>query len=180
MSPRDRSTLRSLEAYPNSFGILLAWFSCRYLQIIPVFVCQHPCSLIVTLVLLLSIGFLPAEGNWPTNLWKKDKQRRAKACLIHAMINNLMFKNSILFGPIPALKIPWNWQFWQSEQSREKSAYTAQGKVRALKAFASWLFTEGYANDNLLSYLKLPELETILSARWLMMRSTGWSATGIR
>jgi integrase/recombinase XerC/integrase/recombinase XerD len=31
-----------------------------------------------------------------------------------------------------------------------------QGKVRALKAFASWLCTEGYTPDNLLYNLKLP------------------------
>ncbi|MFC2122646.1 tyrosine-type recombinase/integrase, partial [Bacteroidota bacterium] len=43
------------------------------------------------------------------------------------------------------------------EQSRELSPYTVQGKVRALKAFASWLFTEGYTPDNLLYNLKLPK-----------------------
>jgi len=37
------------------------------------------------------------------------------------------------------------------------SPYTVQGKVRALKAFASWLFNEGYASDHLLLNLKLPK-----------------------
>jgi len=42
------------------------------------------------------------------------------------------------------------------EQSRDLSPYTVQGKVRALKAFASWLCVEGYTPDNLLYNLKLP------------------------
>ncbi len=43
------------------------------------------------------------------------------------------------------------------EQSRDLSPYTVQGKVRALKAFASWLCAEGYTPDNLLYNLKLPK-----------------------
>jgi site-specific recombinase XerC len=46
-------------------------------------------------------------------------------------------------------------QFVISEQGRALSPYTVQAKVRALKAFSSWLFAEGYTTDNLLasSYL---------------------------
>ena len=42
-------------------------------------------------------------------------------------------------------------------QERGLSPYTVQGKVRALKAFASWLFTEGYTTDHILSNLKMPK-----------------------
>jgi len=49
-------------------------------------------------------------------------------------------------------------EFIVHEQGRGISPYTAQGKVRALKAFASWLFSEGYTGDNLLCTLKLPPL----------------------
>jgi integrase/recombinase XerC len=43
------------------------------------------------------------------------------------------------------------------EQGRGVSPYTVQGKVRALKAFASWLFNEGYTTDHLLLNPKLPK-----------------------
>jgi integrase/recombinase XerC/integrase/recombinase XerD len=48
------------------------------------------------------------------------------------------------------------------EQERGMSPYTVQGKVRALKAFSSWLFRERYMNDNLLTDFKLPKVPTIL------------------
>jgi len=48
------------------------------------------------------------------------------------------------------------------EQERGMSPYTVQGKVRALKAFSSWLFREGYVSDNILVDLKLPKVPTIL------------------
>lgn len=47
-------------------------------------------------------------------------------------------------------------EFIIHEQSREVSPYTVQARVRALKAFSSWLFTEGYTSDNLLARIKLP------------------------
>jgi site-specific recombinase XerD len=43
------------------------------------------------------------------------------------------------------------------EQNRQVSPYTVQGKVRALKAFNSWLYAEGYTTSNLLAGLKLPK-----------------------
>jgi site-specific recombinase XerD len=48
------------------------------------------------------------------------------------------------------------------EQERGVSAYTVQGKVRALKAFSSWLSSEGYTPDNLLYGLKLPRIPAML------------------
>ena len=53
-------------------------------------------------------------------------------------------------------------QFVISEQGRGLSPYTVQGKVRALKAFSSWLFAEGYTQDNLLANVKLPKVPTKL------------------
>jgi len=44
------------------------------------------------------------------------------------------------------------------EQNRPVSPYTVQGKVRALKAFSSWLYREGYTTSNLLASLKLPKV----------------------
>jgi site-specific recombinase XerD len=49
-------------------------------------------------------------------------------------------------------------EFIVYEQERGMSPYTVQGKVRALKAFSSWLFREGYISDNLLGNLKLPKV----------------------
>jgi len=48
-------------------------------------------------------------------------------------------------------------EFVVHEQGRGMSPHTVQGKVRALKAFASWLFNEGYTSDHLLLNLKLPK-----------------------
>ena len=48
-------------------------------------------------------------------------------------------------------------EFIIHEQERDLSPYTVQGKVRALKAFASWLFNEGYSTDHLLDNLKMPK-----------------------
>jgi len=48
-------------------------------------------------------------------------------------------------------------EFIIHEQERGLSPYTVQGKVRALKAFASWLFTEGYTTDHVLYNLKMPK-----------------------
>lgn len=44
------------------------------------------------------------------------------------------------------------------EQERGMSPYTVQAKVRALKAFSSWLLSEGYAPENLLKNIKLPKV----------------------
>ena len=43
------------------------------------------------------------------------------------------------------------------EQGRALSPFTIQAKIRALKAFSSWLHSEGYSGDNLLSNIKLPK-----------------------
>jgi len=48
-------------------------------------------------------------------------------------------------------------EFVINEQERGLSPYTVRGKVRALKAFASWLHREGYTSDNVLFNLKLPK-----------------------
>jgi integrase/recombinase XerC/integrase/recombinase XerD len=48
-------------------------------------------------------------------------------------------------------------QFIIHEQERKLSPFTIQGKMRALKAFSSWLFREGYISDNLLAIIKLPK-----------------------
>jgi len=48
-------------------------------------------------------------------------------------------------------------EFVIPEQERELSPYTVQGKVRALKAFASWLFNESYTTDHVLYNLKMPK-----------------------
>ena len=53
-------------------------------------------------------------------------------------------------------------EFVVYEQERGMSPYTVQGKVRALKAFSSWLFREAYMSDNVLSNFKLPRVPTNL------------------
>jgi site-specific recombinase XerD len=53
-------------------------------------------------------------------------------------------------------------EFVVYEQERGMSPYTVQGKVRALKAFSSWLSRETYTSDNVLSNLKLPKVPTNL------------------
>lgn len=49
-------------------------------------------------------------------------------------------------------------EFIVHEQARAVSPYTVQGKVRALKAFSSWLMAEGYTSENVLSNIKLPKV----------------------
>lgn len=44
------------------------------------------------------------------------------------------------------------------EQERGVSPYTVQARVKALKAFSSWLLAEGYTSENLLAHLKLPKV----------------------
>jgi len=51
-------------------------------------------------------------------------------------------------------------EFIIHEQSREISPYTVQCKARALKAFSSWLFAEGYTAANLLANVKMPKVPT--------------------
>lgn len=51
-------------------------------------------------------------------------------------------------------------EFIVHQQGRPISPYTVQSKVRALKAFSSWLFDEGYAPDNVLHNIKLPKVPT--------------------
>ena len=48
-------------------------------------------------------------------------------------------------------------EFIIHEQERGLSPYTVQGKIRALKAFASWLFSENYTPDHVLYNLKMPK-----------------------
>ena len=48
-------------------------------------------------------------------------------------------------------------EFILHEQSRNLSPFTVQGKVRALKAFSSWLWNEGYTPDNMLARIKVPK-----------------------
>jgi integrase/recombinase XerC/integrase/recombinase XerD len=43
------------------------------------------------------------------------------------------------------------------EQNRELSPYTVQARVRALKAFNSWLLSEQYTEENILAKLKMPK-----------------------
>ena len=49
-------------------------------------------------------------------------------------------------------------QFILFEQGRNLSPNTIACRVRALKAFASWLLREGYASENILINLKLPKI----------------------
>ena len=42
------------------------------------------------------------------------------------------------------------------EQNRELSPFTVQARVRALKAFGSWLLGEQYTDENMLANLKMP------------------------
>jgi len=53
-------------------------------------------------------------------------------------------------------------EFIVHEQERGMSPYTVQGKVRALKAFSSWLYREDYISRNLLCNFKLPKVPQIL------------------
>lgn len=48
-------------------------------------------------------------------------------------------------------------EFILYEQQRGMSPYTVQAKVRAIKAFSSWLLRENYTTNNILSNLKLPK-----------------------
>jgi len=43
------------------------------------------------------------------------------------------------------------------EQNRKVSPYTVQARVRSLKSFSSWLFREGYFDQNILAQVKLPK-----------------------
>jgi integrase/recombinase XerC/integrase/recombinase XerD len=49
-------------------------------------------------------------------------------------------------------------EFVIHEQERKMSPYSVQGKVRALKAFASWLCDEGYTSERVLQNLKPPKV----------------------
>lgn len=49
-------------------------------------------------------------------------------------------------------------EFIITEQARQLSPYTVQGKVRALKAFSSWLRAEGYVMESPLANVKLPRV----------------------
>ncbi len=49
-------------------------------------------------------------------------------------------------------------EFVIHEQERKMSPYSVQGKVRALKAFASWLLNEGYTSEHVLQNLKSPKV----------------------
>jgi site-specific recombinase XerD len=49
-------------------------------------------------------------------------------------------------------------EFIIHEQERKMSPYSVHGKVRALKAFASWLCDEGYTSEHILQNLKPPKV----------------------
>jgi site-specific recombinase XerD len=49
-------------------------------------------------------------------------------------------------------------EFIIAQQVKVLSPFTVQGRVRALKAFSSWLFREGYIEQNILSNVKLPKV----------------------
>lgn len=66
-------------------------------------------------------------------------------------------RSSGLTGILAELNPQMVREFIISEQSRGLSPFTIQTKVRAIKAFSSWLFTEGYTPDNVLSTVKLPK-----------------------
>jgi site-specific recombinase XerD len=48
------------------------------------------------------------------------------------------------------------------EQERGLSPFTVQDRVRALKAFSSWLVREGYLRDNVMLLVKLPKAPVLL------------------
>ena len=61
-------------------------------------------------------------------------------------------------------------EFIIAQQTKGLSPFTIQGRVRALKAFSSWLFREGYIEQNTLTSIKLPKvpvkiIEPLTSAR---------------
>jgi site-specific recombinase XerD len=53
-------------------------------------------------------------------------------------------------------------EFILHEQSRSLSPFTVQGKVRALRAFSSWLWNEGYTPDNMLARIKVPKAPQVI------------------
>jgi integrase/recombinase XerC/integrase/recombinase XerD len=61
-------------------------------------------------------------------------------------------------GILSDFSVPNVRDFIIHEQNRQVSPYTVQGKVRALKAFSSWLYDEGYTTGNSLAGLKLPKV----------------------
>jgi len=63
-------------------------------------------------------------------------------------------------GILSEFSLPNVRDFIIHEQNRQLSPYTVQGKARALKAFSSWLYAEGYTTNNLLAGLKLPKVPT--------------------
>jgi integrase/recombinase XerD len=48
------------------------------------------------------------------------------------------------------------------EQNRELSPYTVQARVRALKAFSSWLLSEQYTDESILANLKMPKVPVMM------------------
>jgi integrase/recombinase XerC/integrase/recombinase XerD len=53
-------------------------------------------------------------------------------------------------------------EFIIHEQERGLSPYTVQGKVRALKAFSSWLLAEGYTLENRLASMRSPKVPSTI------------------
>ncbi len=49
-------------------------------------------------------------------------------------------------------------EFVTHERERKMSPFTIQGRVRALKAFTSWLLNEGYISEHVLQNLKPPKV----------------------
>jgi len=76
------------------------------------------------------------------------------------MLNDFIkfLKSKGCTGVLSGFDIEMVRDFVVHEQERGLSPYTVQGKVRALKAFCSWLFREAYVTDNLLANFKLPRV----------------------
>ena len=75
---------------------------------------------------------------------------------------NRFLRSRSLLGVTSDFEVETVREFVVSEQDRGMSPYTVQGKVRALKAFSSWLFREGYLNDNILGDFKLPKVPSTM------------------
>jgi len=62
-------------------------------------------------------------------------------------------------SPILAnLRINTAREFIVNEQARQLSPSTLACRVRALKGFSSWLFREGYTDENILTNLRIPKI----------------------
>lgn len=89
-----------------------------------------------------------AEGKSPhTCSWYKEMLSTFTKFLVH----------SRLPLELEQLTLETAREFIIYEQQRGMSPYTVQAKVRALKAFSSWLLRESYTDNNILLNLRLPK-----------------------